>query len=50
MTFHLGGTLGQGIFFPFFRLFFFFKPHFFTYRLMVFILEIFQSGTGVPLL
>ena len=49
MTLHLGGTLGQGIFFLFI-VFFFFKPHFFMYWLTVFILEIIQSGTGVPLL
>ena len=46
MTLHLGGTLGQGIFFLF--IIFFLKPHFFTYWLMVFILEISQVGQVSP--
>ena len=48
MTVHLGGTLGQGIFFLF--IIFFFKTTFFYVLAHGVYSRTFPSGTGVPLL
>ena len=48
MTLHLGGTLGQGIFFLF--IIFFFKTTFFNVLAHGVYSRNFPSGTGVPLL